>query len=488
MKIPGWIDRITGLIILHPFVVAFMLLTSYPPLYRTITPSWYLILASSVLAALFLLLRRKIPQTALLYMVFISDVPLAGGIIRATGGIESLFPLIYVILILAASIYLYRRGAYIVAICATVLLFGLVFQASRGMQGYALSVVMYRFYIFGLLFLLVGILSGGLSESYQRRVEEAARLRLTTEDIIRNLPSGVITVDSEGDILYTNMAEGRLRSTVHLQVAKFMNSGGAANSFELKLSDRYYILRCVRIFEGKAGLAILQDVTDLRKLEEGARVASETRLLAELGGSLAHEIRNPLSSIMGSLEVIRDDKVRKQARPFVEMALKETKRLNDIVTDFLNFSQFTPKNMNKVRIAEVINEALIGSLFRENAKGLVIERRDEGFSVRCDMDKLRSALTNILNNAYEVSRDKGTVEIRLYRRMTKGCVEIRDEGPGIEEKTLKRVFEPFYTTKKGGTGLGLAIALNIIKAHGGSISVASRPGQGAVFVITLPLA
>lgn len=488
MKILGRIDRVTGLIILHPFVVAFILLTSYPPLYRTITPSWYLVLASCVLTVVFLAVRRRIPQTVLLYMVFISDVPLAGAIIQATGGIESLFPLIYVILILAASIYLYRRGAYIVAICATVLLFGLVFHASRGLEGYALSVVMYRFYIFGLLFLLVGILSGGLSESYQRRVEEAARLRLTTEDIIRNLPSGVITVDSAGAILYTNMEEGRLRSTVHLQVAKFMNSGGASDSFELKLNDRHYMLRCVHIFGGKAGLAIIQDVTDLRKLEESARVASETRLLAELGGSLAHEIRNPLSSIMGSLEVIRDDKVRKQARPFVEMALKETKRLNDIVTDFLNFSQFTPKNLNKARISEVINEALVSSLFRENVKGLVIKRRAGDFSIRCDMDKLKSGFTNVLNNAYEVSPAGSTVEIRSYRRMTKGCVEIRDEGPGIEEKNLKRVFEPFYTTKKGGTGLGLAIAQNIIKAHHGGINARSKPGQGTTFVITLPLA
>ncbi|MBE0433393.1 hypothetical protein IBX73_08010 [candidate division WOR-3 bacterium] len=488
MKIFGRIDRIVGLIIVHPFVVAFVLLTSYPPLYRTITPAWYLILASLVLAAVFLVLRARISATALLYIIFLSDIPLAGAIIHSTGGIESLFPLIYVILILAGSMYLYRRGAYIIAISATVFFLGLVFFQSRGLQGYAMSVVLYRFYVFGLLFLLVGILSGGLSESYQRRVEEAARLRLTTEDIIRNLPSGVITVDSRGDILYTNMSDSRLRAIVHLHVARFMNDRGTSDSFELRFNDRYYVLSCVRIFDGKAGLAILQDMTELRRLEESSRVASETKLLAELGGSLAHEIRNPLSSIMGSLEVIRDDKGRKKALPFVEMALKETKRLNDIVTDFLNFSQFTPKNRNKVRIGEVISEALLGSLLRENAKGLVIKRRDEDFSVLCDMDKLKSGFTNILNNAYEVSGEKNTIEIRSYRRMKQGCVEIRDHGPGIEQDNLKRVFEPFYTTKKGGTGLGLAIAWNIISAHNGSISVDSKVGEGTTFVVRLPLA
>ncbi len=176
MKYPAKISRISGLIILHPFVVAFILLTSYPPLYREPNPAWYLIIVSIILAISFLLLRKIIPEKLLLYMIFFSDIPLAGAVIHYTGGIESMFPLLYAILILASSMYLYKRGAYIISLSSAVFFLGLVFVESRGIEGYTTSMVMYRFYIFALLFLLMGILSGGLSESHQRRIEEAARV------------------------------------------------------------------------------------------------------------------------------------------------------------------------------------------------------------------------------------------------------------------------------------------------------------------------
>jgi two-component system sensor histidine kinase PilS (NtrC family) len=488
MKNPSKISRVSSLIIIHPFIVTFILLTSYPPLYRTANPAWYLIIVSVVLAVLFQLMRRAVSENTLLYFIFISDIPLAGAIIHYTGGIESLFPLLYVILILAGSMYLYRRGAYILSLSSALFFLGLVFLESWGMKGYSTSAVMYRFFVFALLFLLVGILSGAISESYQRRVEEAARLRLTTEDIIKNLPSGVITVDSRGDILYTNMGDTRLRSMVHLYVARFLKDRGPSNSFELRFGNRYYFVSCVRIFNGKAGLAILQDLTELRKLEESSRVASQTKLLAELGGSLAHEIRNPLASIRGSLEVIRDAKRRKNVIPFISMALKETKRLNEIVTDFLNFSQFTPKKKNRVRMSEVINEALIDSLLRDNDRKIAIKRKDEDFFVLADMNKLKSGFTNIMNNAYEMSNAKDVIEITSFQRAKHGLVEIRDHGPGIKRQNLKKIFDPFFTTKKGGTGLGLAIAKNIVEAHGGSITVQSKVGEGTTFVIKLPLA
>ncbi len=488
MANPRRFSRITGLIVSHPFIVTFILLTSYPPLYRTPNTIWYLIFASVILAICFLLLQNKISDHALLYTIFISDIPLVGAIIHYTGGIESMFPLLYTILIIASSIYLYRRGAYITSLSATVFFFGLVFIQSRSVENYTMSMVMYRFYIFALLFLLIGILSGALSERYQKRVEEAARLRLTTEDIIKNLPSGVITMDSKGDILYTNMPDSRLRATVHLHVAKFLKYKDAPDTAELKFGDRNYFVSCTRIFNGKAGLAIVQDMTDIRKLEEDSRVARQTKLLAELGGSLAHEIRNPLSSIRGSLEVIRDTKRRKNVVPFINMALKETIRLNEIVTDFLNFAQFTPKNKNRVRISEVINEALIDSMLGAKSRTVSVKRTDEDFFVLADLNKLKAGFTNILNNAYEVSRDHGRIEIRSFRDTDDGYVEVSDQGHGIDKKDLKLIFEPFFTTKKGGTGLGLAIAKNIIEAHGGSIKVKSKVGTGTTFTIKLPLA
>jgi two-component system sensor histidine kinase PilS (NtrC family) len=488
MRYPAKISRIVGLIIFHPLIVAFILLTSYPPLYREPNPAWYLIVVSIILTILFLFLRRIISETILLYIIFSTDIPLIGAVIHYTGGFESMFPLLYATLILASSIYLFRRGAYIISLAATLFFLALVLIESRGIEGYTTSIIMYRFYVFALVFLLTGILSGGLSESYQRRIEEAMRLRLTTEDIIKNLPSGVITVDSKGDILYTNIHNSRLRATVHLHVARFLKDRGTSNAFELKFDNRYYAASCARIFNGRAGLAILQDMTEIRKLQENSRIAGQTKLLAELGGSLAHEIRNPLSSIRGSLEVIRDSRRRKDTIPFVNLALKETKRLNEIVTDFLNFSQFTPKNQNRVRMSDVISEAIVDSMLRANDRNVTVKRKGEDFFVFADLDKLKSGFTNIVNNAYEASKSNDVIEVNSYQNTKFGCVEIRDHGAGLKKQNLERVFEPFFTTKKGGTGLGLAIAKNIIEAHGGSIAVKSKVNDGTTFSIRLPLA
>ena len=298
-------NKRTGLIILHPLIVTFLLLSSYPIIYSIPTSFWFIILASFILAVIFLLLKTFLSETTVLYILFFSDIPLIGAMVHYSGGLDSIFPLLYVLLIILASLFLYRKGAYLISLCSVLFFLALTFLESRGTT-YPVHMIAYRFYIFGLLFLFTGILSGALSERYRMREEEAVRLRITTEEIIKNLPSGIITVDPNGTIVYTNIPEGPIRSRVHLHIAKFLDNEDVPCSIELEIEGRYYVFTCARIYKSKAGLGILQDYTDIRKLEEKSRISRQTKLLAELGGSLAHEIRNPLASIRGSLEVIRE--------------------------------------------------------------------------------------------------------------------------------------------------------------------------------------
>lgn len=351
-----------------------------------------------------------------------------------------------------------------------------------------MQLALYRFSVFGLLFLFTGILSGSLSERYQRRSEEATRLRLTTEEIIRNLPTGILTVDSTGNIVYTNIAEGPLQAKVHLYIARFLNDPKTESSIEIQFAKRYYVLSCARIEHSNAALGILQDYTNIRALEEKSRVTEQIKLLATLGGSLAHEIRNPLASIRGSLEVVRDTEEESKALHFIDMALKESIRLNEIVTDFLNFAQFVPLKKNRLHISEVINEALLDTIKRAEAKKLRIKRKDGDFCILGDMNKLKSCFANVLNNAFEVSKRGQTISIVSHHKETEGFVEITDHGKGIPGNELKKIFDPFFTTKKGGIGLGLAIARNIIESHGGTIKVRSTAGKGTTFKLILPVA
>jgi signal transduction histidine kinase len=260
------------------------------------------------------------------------------------------------------------------------------------------------------------------------------------------------------------------------------------SSIELEIEKRYYVLSCARLYDSKAGLGILQDYTEIRKLEEKSRISKQTKLLAELGGSLAHEIRNPLASIRGSLEVVRGAEKDSKTLHFINMALRESTRLNEIVTDFLNFAQFIPIKKNRLRINDVINEALIDIMHRVDSKNIQIIRKDSVFHVLGDLYKLKSCFVNILNNAYEVSRKGQVIEIESYSQDKEGVVEIKDYGKGIPKKEIKKIFEPFFTTKKGGTGLGLAIAKNILESHGGRVEVKSKVGKGTTFRVILPLA
>ncbi len=476
----------TGFIILHPLLIAFILLSSYPIIYKIPTPFWFIILASFILAVFFLLLRNVLSEKTILYLIFLTDIPIIGLMIHYTGALESLFPLLYVLLIILSSLYLFRKGAYITSLCSVIFFFALLLIESRD-SAYAIQMVMYRFYIFGLLFLFTGILSGTLSERYQRGKEEAERLHLTTKEIIDSLPSGIITVDNVGNIIYTNIPEGAIRARVHLYIAKFLKYPDRQSSIELRIAKRYYVFSCARISNSKAALGILQDYTDIKRLEEKSRISKQTKLLAELGGSLAHEIRNPLASIRGSLEVLRGSERKKKTVHFIDMALKESIRLNEIVTDFLNFAQFVPFKKNRLLISEVINEALADTIERINSKNIKIKRKDSDFYILGDLNKLKACFVNILNNAYEVSPKNQVIKIESRSNEIEGFVEIRDHGKGIPQKEIKKIFAPFFTTKKGGIGLGLAIAKNIIEAHGGRIEVKSKLGRGTAFKMVLPI-
>ncbi|MEO0215564.1 MAG: ATP-binding protein [candidate division WOR-3 bacterium] len=478
----------SALILLHPLIITFLLLTtSYPVNYTVPASYWFIILASFILAIIFFFLQYWLNLQTLLYVIFITDIILISTVVHITGGAGSMFPLLYMILIIASAIYLFRNGAYIISLFSVLSFFGLLLYESK-VEGFPMDYVMQRFYLFALLFLFTGILSGGLSEQIRKKTMEFKRLSLTTEEIIKNLPSGIITIDGSGTVIYTNLTDDILRTRVHLYLAKFLkNPDDISWTTELKIKKRYYLLSCAIIGNSQGALAILQDLTEIKKLEEKSKISSQTKMLAELGGSLAHEIRNPLSSIRGALEVIAGSQVSTTALPFIEMALKEARRLNEIVTDFLQFAQFVPKKANRIKVSDAISEALIDIANYISEKKLQVIRSGEDFSCMADLNRLKSGISNILSNACDASSPGQKIYIKTARDNKWGIIEIIDQGIGIPKKDLKKIFIPFYTTKKGGTGLGLSIAQKIIEAHNGRIEVSSQIRKGTTFRIILPL-
>jgi two-component system sensor histidine kinase PilS (NtrC family) len=231
---------------------------------------------------------------------------------------------------------------------------------------------------------------------------------------------------------------------------------------------------------------LLEDVTRLREME--AIVEREERLgaVGRLAAGLAHEIRNPLASLSGSVQLLRDE----NPSPLYDIALREVKRLNELVEEFLDSAR--PVRLAVERVDPGLIIADVVASFKNDprfqGRRVVRNRVRSVPAVRMDGSRFRQVLWNLLLNAAQATADYGNIEITAEQEGDDTLiVRVSDDGVGIAPDRLLRIFDPFYTTRSGGTGLGLANVDRIVRAHGGSVEVLSEPGKGAAFVLRFPI-
>jgi len=229
-------------------------------------------------------------------------------------------------------------------------------------------------------------------------------------------------------------------------------------------------------------------------IEDQLRRAEKLSTLGEMAAVLAHEIRNPLGSIRGTAEILKDDFLPENPKhEFLEMQIKETERLNRVVEDFLHMARPQPSEMKPCSVQEELET--IACLLSIDAKkrqiNLELNEPPTAVPVRADGEKLRQAFLNIMINALQATPPGGSVRIStVVRDEEEGSwLEIRfsDTGTGIEAEALQKIFEPFYTTKPDGTGLGLAISKKIVEAHSGDLFVERKSDYGTDVVVRLPV-
>lgn len=224
-------------------------------------------------------------------------------------------------------------------------------------------------------------------------------------------------------------------------------------------------------------------------VEEQLRRAEKLSTLGEMAAVLAHEIRNPLGSIRGTAEILRDDyPAGNPKHEFIEIQIKETERLNRVVEDFLRMARPQPKEMRLCQLQEELETivTLIANDARERKISLELKAPPLPVIIRADGEKLRQAFLNLVINALQATPEGGFVKIGVTELDDVVEITFKDSGPGIDEEIIGRIFEPFFTTKQDGTGLGLAVAKKIIEAHGGSLKVDSEAGSGATIMVRLP--
>ena len=426
------------------------------------------------------------------------DAVFAGTLVSMTGGpVSPLFPLVF-LNVVAAAFVLPGRAAVVVAGLDAVLYLGIL--AVQGLpwlsaqMGNDLLLTYSQVLLQVFAFLLVGMLSSVLSENLRRTRQELARqvaetqaLRARHDLILEQVDAGVIVVDPDGRIVDQNPAARRLvGDALQVPLVDVLHPDSTNWEEVRRTDDGMLSLLCSRsaLADGHE-VVFVEDVTRLREME--AVVEREERLSAvgRLAAGLAHEIRNPLASLSGSVQLLRDE----GRSPLHDIVLREVKRLNELVDDFLDSARPVRLNLSDASPGAIIGD--VATAFKNDqryqGRRVLRTRAARVPSVRMDAARFRQVVWNLLLNAAQATPDYGTITIELRAEDEMLRVAVSDDGVGIDPVALRKIFDPFYTTRSGGTGLGLANVDRIVRAHGGRVEVDSTPGEGTTFLLLLPL-
>jgi two-component system sensor histidine kinase PilS (NtrC family) len=462
---------------------------------------------------------------------FFADVLLVTWLVWITGAVHSPYTALYIVVISIASLFIGPRGALITSIgsaaafnaCALLLLNGVVPLANIPLEE-SLANVVQTMGLADISFLAVGLLSAKLAERqlHSVQLEEATRsladLRALHERIVESIRSGLITTDLNGLIYTFNAAAEEITGyeaedvrgqnasmffgDIHRQIADSMNAvttGKVSPRFETDcLTESGFMLRLgfsiAPLFAESgevSGLVItFQDLTDVRVMEETARRQDRLAAVGRLAASIAHEIRNPLAAMRGSIQMLRSelDGESDQAQ-LMEIILRESDRLNKIVADYLNYARPRPAELKEIDVCALVRETftlLRNSPEISDSHTLKEDLPAKALMVKGDAEQLKQVCWNVARNALKAMPDGG--EFRISAARTEGDrvhMTFIDNGSGMTPEQVERLFEPFTSTT-GGTGLGLSIVYQIIRDHNGTINVRSRQGEGTTITVELP--
>jgi two-component system sensor histidine kinase PilS (NtrC family) len=468
-----------------------------------------------------------------------ADAIIVSAFIYITGGVTSYFSSLYVLPIIAASTVQFRRGALLVSTFSALIYGGLVlaqYLAASGLlsdpwlgpDAVALpphSIAQYTVALNLFGFFAVAVLSGSLAESVRRagvRLEKAstviADLQALNQHVIDSLPSGLATTDPSQRILTFNHAAmlitglayeavaGRAISEV-LQmpprVVEAVNEGlreGGARRLEFRYRtpegrdiDIGLSVTHLETPGGRAGfLVTFQDLTDVKKLERDARMQQRLAAVGEMAAGIAHEIRNPLASMSGSIQILRQElPLSSEQEQLMDIVLRESERLNTTIRSFLAYARPQRFAIARLDVRRALNDAAL--LLRNSAEvreghAVEVDVPPTELWYEADEGQIKQIVWNLATNGLRAMPDGGRLRLSgAYEPSSRGVViTVQDEGIGIPPEDLDGLFQPFHGGFAKGSGLGLAIVHRIVTDYNGEIQVSSRPGAGTSVSVRLP--
>ena len=482
-----------------------------------------------------LIINRVTRLLQFAYSQLAMDLVIATLLVHVTGGAQSAYSFFYPVTIIGAATVRYRRGAVISALLAVGLYVGVamlgwteILPTPSGQRILPYDLVALELArslglniaAFGAVGFLAVNLGGQLQRTSASLASErtaAADLYARHEDIVRCLSSGLITVDQEDRVLTMNEAAREL-----LAISGSFRAGDdlADLAPELAkaldpLASRQSIRRGEVYLTGPAGRDMVvgvsispltdhldqvhgriinfQDLSELKAMETQVRQAERLATIGTVAAGVAHELRNPLASISGSIELLRNDpKDPADREALMGIVTREVGRLDTLIAELLDYTNPRPRELVRFDLTELASETL--KVFSQDSQfqGVTVRISKSSdtrpLEVVADPAKLRQVLWNLLRNAAEAARTGGGhVVVELARSQDQALIDVVDDGPGIPDDAVGRVFDPFFTTRSGGTGLGLAIVRNIVTEHGGGIDVDTELGKGTTFSVRIPI-
>ena len=483
---------------------------------------WY------VLAAIFVVSQRKLPGFKWHAAVQITvDLAMITGVVYSSGAQDSYFISLYLLAILMGSILFSRRGAFLVAGASFALLgciveltyFAIIPRTAtttpglRELQSWLGS----NFFAFFAVAYLGSLLAQTIHKKgveLEEKSEELKDLQAFNRDIIESMRGGLLTTDLDGRILLVNRAGAEITGQ-GFGLLRGENVADVFPGFWPVESDEHgtpLALRKEIEFRTSAGnirflgLSIsplrtgqnetegfvfnFQDLTELKRREREVFNKERMAALGRLSAAIAHEIRQPLTAMTGALkELARLAPLEDDDKKLVQIVSRESQRLNQIITEFLDYSRERTYSFVDLDIVALIEETLLVIERHASASGKVRVERDFSagkLRAHVDRDAMKQVFWNLCNNALRAMPDGGVLTVSLETVADSVRISIRDTGIGFDPRSAARIFEPFQSGFAGGTGLGLAIVYQILQAHKGQIRVETEPSVGTEFVVEIP--